>query len=167
MLLAGGAQVVRADQDQDQGQGQAGMTPPQGASRLLELSADGVQIYTCEAKNNAFAWTFSAPEAKLFDKQQHQVGTHFAGPTWKLNDGSTVVGEVVAKADAPDASAIPWLLLRAKSHDGAGALAAAEYIRRADTKGGVAPNTGCDAAHVSQKARIPYSATYQFFGAAK
>jgi len=46
-------------------------------------------------------------------------------------------------------------------------LSAVAFVRRADTKGGVAPSTGCDAAHVAAQARVPYSATYQFFGAAK
>ena len=44
---------------------------------LLEVVADGVQIYTCEAKDGGFAWSFKAPEANLFDKQGRQVGTHF------------------------------------------------------------------------------------------
>jgi len=42
---------------------------------------------------------------------------HFGGPTWKLDDGSAVVGEVIAKADAPEPDAFQWLLLRAKSLD--------------------------------------------------
>jgi hypothetical protein len=46
-----------------------------------------------------------------------------------------------------------------------GMLATPAYIRRVDTKGGVAPSTGCDASHVSERTRVPYSATYQFFGA--
>lgn len=153
------------------------VAPPPGSPLLLELSADGVQIYSCEAKNNAFDWTFVAPEAKLADKQGHPAGTHSAGPTWKATDGSTVVGEMVAKADAPAAAAgqspsIPWLLLRAKSHTPTpggqpGSLATVAYIRRANTKGGTAPTTGCDASHVSQQTRVPYTATYQFYGAAK
>jgi hypothetical protein len=106
-------------------------------------------------------------EANLFDEQGWQIGTHFAGPSWKMNDGSEVVGEVVAKADAPDPGAIQWLLLRAKSHEGSGMLSQAAFIRRADTKGGVGPKTGCDANHLSQQARMRYSATYQFFGAEK
>jgi hypothetical protein len=134
---------------------------------LLELVADGVQIYTCDAKEGGFGWSFKAPEANLFDRQGRQVGTHFAGPTWKIDDGSVVVGEVVAKTDAPEPGAIQWLLLRAKSHDGSGTLSAAAYIRRAETKGGVAPKTGCDASHLSEQARMRYSATYQFFSEAK
>jgi hypothetical protein len=140
---------------------------PQGAPMLLEVAADGVQIYACEAKGQGFEWVFKAPEANLFNMQNLQVGTHFAGPTWKANDGSTVVGEVAARADAPASGAIPWLLLRAKSTQGSGVFSSVALIRRADTKGGVAPASGCDAAHVGTQARVRYYALYQFFGAAK
>jgi hypothetical protein len=147
------------------GADQAVVTPPAGSAMLLKLSADGVQIYTCEAKEGRFEWSFKAPEANLFDERGRQAGTHFAGPTWKMVDGSAVVGEVIAKADAPEPGAIQWLLLRAKSHDGSGALSAIAYISRIETRGGVAPKTGCDAGHISEQARMRYSATYQFYRA--
>jgi hypothetical protein len=140
---------------------------PQGAPMLLEVAADGVQIYACEAKGQGFEWVFKAPEANLFDKQGLQVGTHFAGPTWKAGDGSTVVGEVAARADAPAGGAIPWLLLRAKSHEGSGVLSTVAFIRRVDTKGGIAPASGCDATRSGAQARVRYYALYQFLGAAK
>ncbi|MBY0321450.1 MAG: DUF3455 domain-containing protein [Reyranella sp.] len=140
--------------------------PPKGSALLLEVEADGVQIYACEAKDQGFAWVFKAPEANLFDKQGRLVGTHFAGPTWKLADGS-VVGEVAVRADAPSSGAIPWLLLKSKSHEGSGVPANAAFVRRADTRGGGAPTAGCDAAHKGEQARIRYYALYQFFGAAK
>jgi Protein of unknown function (DUF3455) len=146
---------------------QTGVAPPQGSAPLLEVVADGVQIYTCEAKGSLFQWTFTAPEANLFDKQGRQIGAHFAGPTWKMADGSAIVGEVIAKADAPERDAIQWLLLRAKAHEGQGIVADAAFIRRTDTKGGVAPTTGCDANHVAEQARMRYSAVYQFFSAPK
>jgi hypothetical protein len=139
---------------------------PQGAPLLLEVAADGVQIYACEAKGQGFEWVFKAPEANLFNMQNLQVGTHFAGPTWKIGGGA-VVGEVAARADAPAGGAIPWLLLRAKSHEGSGVLSTVAFIRRADTKGGIAPASGCDAAHSGAQARVRYYAAYQFFGAAK
>jgi hypothetical protein len=141
--------------------------PPQGAALVFEAVADGVQIYACEAQGSGFAWVFKAPEANLFDKQGLQVATHYAGPSWKLDDGSIVVGEVAAKADAPTGDAIPWLLLRAKSHEGTGILGAVSFIRRAETKGGNAPLAGCDAAHKGASARVRYSALYQFFTAPK
>ena len=84
-----------------------------------------------------------------------------------MDDGSAVVGEVIAKADAPEAEAVQWLLLRVKSHEGSGTLSQAAYVRRADTKGGLAPQTGCDMSHLSQQARMRYSAIYQFFSGAK
>jgi hypothetical protein len=159
LLLAGGALNARAEESV--------VPPPADAVLLLELAADGVQIYACEAKDGRTEWAFKAPEAMLFDRHGRQVGTHFAGPTWKLDDGSAVVGEVMAKADAPEAGAIPWLLLRAKSHEGSGALSRVAYVRRAETKGGAAPKDGCDTAHASQQARMRYSAIYQFFSAGK
>lgn len=141
--------------------------PPAGAPLVLEALADGVQIYVCEARDNGFTWTFKAPEATLVDHQGRPAGSHFAGPSWKSIDGSSIVGEVLAKADAADATAIPWLLLRAKSHEGSGVLTPVTYIRRAATKGGVAPSTGCDSSHVATEVRIPYTAVYQFYGASK
>jgi hypothetical protein len=84
-----------------------------------------------------------------------------------MTDSSAIVGEVVTKADAPEKNAIQWLLLRAKAHEGQGILADAAFIRRTETKGGVAPTTGCDAGHVSEQARMRYSAIYQFFSAPK
>jgi hypothetical protein len=142
-----------------------GLVPPPGdATLLLKLAADGVQIYVCEMKDGRTDWAFKAPEAMLFDRDGRQVGTHFGGPTWKLDDGFAVVGEVMSRADAPEAGAIPWLLLRAKSHEGSGALSRVAYIRRAETKRGAAPRAACDPGQASP-ARMRYSAIYQFFGA--
>jgi hypothetical protein len=141
---------------------QAAVAPPERSVPLLEVVADGVQIYNCDVKEGRFEWSFRAPEAILFDKEGRQVGTHFAGPTWKMSDGSAVVGEVIARADAPDPGGIQWLLLRAKNHEGSGILSAVAYIRRTETKGGIAPKTGCDARHTAEQARMRYSAIYQF-----
>ena len=146
---------------------QAAVAPPAGAPLLVEAQGDGVQIYVCEAKDKGPEWVFKAPEANLFDAEGRQIGTHFAGPGWKLADGSEVTAAVLAKAAAPVAGAVPWLLLEVKTHVGSGRLAAVATIRRADTKGGAAPATGCDASHVGEQARMRYSATYQFFGPAK
>ena len=131
ILIGMGTIAVNADQ--------TAVAPPQGSALFLEVGAEGVQIYTCESKASGFEWSFTAPEANLFDTQGRQIGTHFGGPTWKLDDGSTVVGEVIAKADAPEPGAIQWLLLRAKRPEGSGPLSAVAYIRRAETRGGVAP----------------------------
>ena len=139
---------------------------PKGAKLLLAASAEGVQIYACEAKDRHFAWVFKAPEAALFNAEGRQIINHFGGPGWKAEDGSLVTGEVIGKSDAPVSGAIPWLLLRAKSHEGAGILAKAGFIRRIDTMAGSAPGSDCDAAEAGKEARMRYSATYEFYEAA-
>jgi len=144
----------------------ADLMPPASAVLLFELEARGDQIYTCTVKPgdpNAFVWTFKAPQAELFNARGEVVGSHFAGPTWQGQDGSNVVGELVTRADAPSENAIPWLLLKAKSHTGSGAFSTITHIQRLDTKGGVAPSKGCDKNHVNQDVRVPYEATYAFY----
>jgi hypothetical protein len=158
LLLVTSASASRADP--------SAVNPPPGAKPIVELHADGVQLYTCTGEGQKFEWAFKGPEANLFDAEGRKVGRHFGGPTWKLDDGSAAVGEVVAKTDAPEPGAIQWLLLRVKSHEGTGALTPVAFIRRADTRGGVAPATGCDADHVGVSARMRYSAVYAFFSAA-
>lgn len=130
-----------------------------------EVKATGVQIYSCSASKadpTHFEWTFKAPEADLFDGAGTKVGSHYAGPTWESLDGSKVVGEVKAKDDSPDPTAIPWLLLTAKSTSGTGVFARTLSIQRLNTIGGKAPVDGCDQSHAGKEARIAYKATYAF-----
>jgi len=140
---------------------------PDGAQALLAtVAARGVQIYECRAaKDNpqAAAWVFVAPEANLYDGQGRLVGKHYAGPHWENNDGSKVVGSVKAKADAPQAGAIPWLLLATHSDGPSGDFAKVTSVQRLNTVGGAAPSSGCTAATVGQGARVPYSADYVLF----
>src|SRR5689334_2233224 len=93
--------------------------------QLFTTAATGVQVYVCSARTDdpsAFTWTFKAPEADLHNEAGEKVGHHYAGPTWEANDGSKVTGEAVERADAPDPGAIPWLLLKAKTHEGSGVM---------------------------------------------
>jgi hypothetical protein len=155
---------------------------PAGAVLMLRLHAEGSQIYTCsvvadgdagadaggDAAGDAgatttYRWTFKAPMAALLDNACVQVGTHYAGPTWKWTaDSSSVVGMASANA-TPSATAIPWLLLRAISHDGQGVMSQVTFIQRVDTVGGIAPATGCDAATMGLDQPVPYSANYYFY----
>jgi hypothetical protein len=139
--------------------------PPPGQHANLTLTGKGVQIYACRMVANTPQWVFDAPDASLFDTSGSKVGVHGAGPSWRYNDGSTVKGEVAAKNAAPDATAIPWLLLKAVKDDGSGTLGKVEFIRRSDTHGGIVPTTGCDAQHLSAVSRVPYKATYTFYSA--
>jgi hypothetical protein len=144
----------------------AALAPPAGTVLLFKLGASGVQIYACEADPDdatAFVWTFKAPEAELLNERDEPVGSHFAGPTWQGHDGSAVVGAVLERADAPEAGAIPWLLLEATEHTGSGVFSTITHIQRLDTSGGAAPAEGCDEAHAGDEVRVPYEATYAFF----
>jgi len=129
----------------------------------IEAVGKGVQIYACKASAGGYAWSLKAPDASLQDANGRTIGKHFAGPSWQANDGSTVVGQLLNRSPSPDAGAIPWLVVQAKSHSGSGLMANVQYVIRMRTRGGVAPATGCDAAHAGSEVRVPYSAVYLFF----
>jgi outer membrane protein assembly factor BamB len=136
---------------------------PAAKPAAIEAVGKGVQIYICKASNGAYAWSLKAPDARLQDAKGNFVAKHFAGPSWQAADGSIVVGASVNASPSPDAGAIPWLVLQAKSHSGSGEMADVQYIVRTRTEGGVAPSAGCDAKHVGGEVRVPYNAIYLFF----
>lgn len=143
--------------------------PPETASTVTILEGRGVQIYTCTAEGNTYHWTFKAPEAQLFNLATGKPsGHHDAGPTWTLEDGSSVRGTVATTKAGPTPADVPWLLLHTTPNSPGqtppqGELAPVTYVRRYNTHGGAAPLTGCDASQVGQEQRIPYSAMYAFY----
>ncbi|HZP66539.1 MAG TPA: DUF3455 domain-containing protein [Rudaea sp.] len=142
----------------------APLQPPAGQSVFLAATATGVQIYKCTRKpDGAFEWALQGPEATLSAADGKEIGKHYAGPTWESTDGSAVVGEVKAKDAGPSPTAVPWLLLSAKSTRGSGVFAATKSIQRVATAGGVAPAKACTEASVDAIERSPYSATYYFY----
>ena len=145
------------------------LKPAAGESLLSVVGAKGVQIYECRAKKdqpNATEWAFVAPEAELFDAAGKLIGKHYAGPHWDAADGSKIVGTVKARADAPQAGAIPWLLLTTKSVGPAGSFSKVTSIQRVSTVSGVAPAAdGCTTATIGKVARIGYTADYRLFAA--
>jgi len=137
---------------------------PATENLVLHVHAAGSQIYVCQAgPDQKLAWMLKGPEAELSDSKGAVIGKHYAGPTWKLNDGSEVVGKVLAKQDAPDAYAIPWLLVAAASHAGTGVLSEVTFIQRIHTKGGQPPASGCDDSHRGSENKASYSADYYFY----
>lgn len=140
-----------------------GLRPPAGQVPYLEALATGVQIYECSRKGDSYEWAFRAPEAALADRSGRPLGKHYAGPTWESTDGSTVVGEAKARDPGTTASAIPWLLLSAKSNTGSGTFSSAKSIQRLATAGGIAPAAPCTGANLKEVARVPYTATYYFY----
>ncbi|OWQ43957.1 hypothetical protein CDL60_27285 [Roseateles noduli] len=144
----------------------AALRPADGARKLLQVHATGVQIYECaQAASGAWEWQFRGPEATLFDARGTKVGDHGAGPFWRLGDGSRIVGQAKASSPAPSAGAIPWLLLTVKSRSGAGSLDPVDSVQRLNTVGGVAPPApDCVAAAAARTVRVGYSADYLFWG---
>lgn len=148
------------------GQTSGSIDVPSGARMVLEAHGTGVQIYTCTASEGGAKWVLQGPDAKLLDANGKQIGTHFAGPTWKLNDGSQVQGTVMASQPATQAGAVAWLLLRAKPGTATGQLADVTYIRRTETEGGGADDSACHGSGDAGKtARVPYRARYTFYAA--
>lgn len=143
---------------------------PSGQVLSQAFRATGIQIYECrQNKDDAqkFEWVFKAPEATLLDGAGNKVGKHYEGPTWESNDGSKVVGEVKGKDNGPDAAAIPWLLLSAKTVSGKGIFGPTQSIQRLYTTAGKAPAAECTAKLKGAEERVPYTATYYFYSAAK
>lgn len=133
---------------------------PADAQLVLRARACGFQIYVCQAGlNQEPVWNLRAPEAKLYDQDGNLIGRHYAGPTWKHQDGSEITARVTARVDSPDAGAIPWLLLLVTSHRGDGMLNRVTSIHRIHTVGGQPP-----AAHnLGHEVRVPYEAVYYFY----
>lgn len=148
------------------GQTSGSIEVPAGARMVLEAHGSGVQMYHCTSANGGFQWTLDGPDAKLLDEGGKQIGTHFAGPTWKLTDGSQVQGKVVASEQAAQAGVVPWLLLEAKPGSATGQLADVAWIRRTETEGGAADVSACKASEdVGKTSRVPYLAKYTFYAA--
>ena len=129
-----------------------------------------MQIYNCAATGGAdagapttYAWTFKAPDALLVDMSFTPVASHGAGPTWTSTDGSVVEAREIARADAPRADAVPWLLLKELRTSGPGVFSLVAFVQRINTAGGVAPTAGCDASTVDTLVRVPYAADYYFY----
>jgi hypothetical protein len=128
---------------------------------VLVAHANGVQIYACTAgADGKVAWSLKAPDAELRNVKGVVIGHHFAGPTWKLNDGSAITGKAIRKADSPEHDSVPWLLLNVVSHSGSGELSRVTTIQRINTHGGAPPATGCDASHRDQEIKQAYEADY-------
>ncbi len=143
----------------------ANLVVPDGNKVEFHVFAVGVQIYVWTVTGAGGSWVFQAPEAMLFANSGLRgggVGKHFAGPTWESNSGSQVVGRRLA-ASTVDSTAIPWLLLQAKSTQGPGIFALTTFVQRVNTTGGLVP--AIPGTFAGQVARVAYTAEYFFYRA--
>jgi len=142
--------------------------------------AFGTQNYECQPVDSLgrVNWTLFTPEATLFNDQNEQLITHFNSPnpdearvvraTWQDSaDTSTVWARAVAAATV-DANAIAWVkLARVGARvgpTGGNTLSDTTFVQRVNTRGGLAPSSGCDQLpDVGKKAFVPYTADYFFY----
>jgi Protein of unknown function (DUF3455) len=130
-----------------------------GETAVLTVHAVGQQLYDCKpGADGKLVWTFNAPQATL-TVDGKVVGHHGAGPSWELEDGSSIVGKAVGNAPGAKADDIPWLKLEVVSHNGSGKLSDVTTVQRINTVGGVLKDT-CDRQGAGRG--MPYSADYVF-----
>jgi hypothetical protein len=139
-----------------------------GEEVVLLAHASGSQIYTCKVgADGKFAWALKAPDAELKDERGKVIGSHFAGPSWKLTDGSEVAGKASAHVDSDDPDSIPWLRVDVVSHAGNGLLTKVTTIQRVQTHAGKPPAQGCDESHHDAETKSSYTADYYFYAPAR
>ncbi len=130
-----------------------------GETPVLTVHAVGMQLYECKAgADGKLAWTFTAPQATL-TVDGKVVGHHGAGPSWTLDDGSSIVGKAVGDAPGAKANDVPWLKLDVVSHTGNGKLSDVTTVQRINTIGGVMKDS-CDRPGAGRG--MPYAADYVF-----
>jgi hypothetical protein len=143
---------------------------PEGNKLLLQAYATGVQIYQVRrslADPNVYEWVNVAPAATLYAKPDftNPLGTHYKGPTWAFTKGVFKDEKVVAakqKGVIVDATAVPWLLLKAvDSLSSPGNKVT--YIQRVCTTGGLPPATIPTESNLGELDSIPYTANYLFY----
>jgi hypothetical protein len=131
-----------------------------GRALVATIHAEGAQVYECKADaSGKLSWQFREPIATLILGGK-TAGRHYAGPTWELADGSTVVAKLASRAPGATATDIPLLKLEVTSGRGRGQLSGVATIQRLNTKGGVAEGS-CERAGAFLN--VPYSADYAFY----
>ena len=158
LLLGGGLAALAAGNDNRAPEVPFDIAVPAGNKVHFHGFGVGVQIYTW----NGTDWGKAVPRATLFDDEGNVVASHFAGPRWMSNSGSTVLGTVVFAATV-NPNAIPWVKLSATFEGGAGIFANTKFIQRVNTVGGKEPSENGD--FVGQVFESPYTADYFFYRA--
>jgi len=127
---------------------------------VLIAHGEGAQVYQCApGADGRLAWSLREPIATLIGPDGKTIGRHYAGPSWALDDGDLIKGQLLASQPGAGAGDIPLLKLAVAEHRGGGALAEASLVLRLNTHGGVLK--GDCPAQGALRAE-PYSADYVF-----
>jgi len=136
---------------------------PSDREPVLQLSAQGVQIFRCEKRDSGFVWVFRQPEAQLTDASGKVVGRHGANFSFEHNDGSRLVASIASYDEAPNAADLRWLLLTTRSY-GKGAFEGITHVQRVNTRAGMPPPK-CEPGLSNQILRVDFSADFIFYRA--
>jgi hypothetical protein len=140
----------------------------------------GTQNYECQPidRLGRVGWVLFTPQATLFDDEGGQLITHFSSPnpdedrtvrvSWQDSRDTSTVWARAAAAATVDPNAIPWVLLHVVGTQtgptGGETLTGTTFLQRVNTKGGLAPATGCEVlSQAGKKAFVPYTADYFFY----
>lgn len=155
-----------------------------GFKPFFAARAYGTQNFICAPANTetGLDWLFIGPQATGFDAELEQVLTHFHSynpnpgnaiqATWQHSRDSSAVwavrinGSLDARYVAP--GAIEWLLLQVTGEHlgptGGSKLAAAKFIQRVNTVGGVKPPSAeCNTGTINNRRLVYYEADYYFY----
>lgn len=157
-LSAAKASPLNFDTTPELPEGCSQLAAPEGAKLAFHVYATGDQIY----RWNGTAWILYAPDARLYANSNYEglAGTHYLGPTWESNSGSSVVAAKL-KDCTPDPNAVAWLSLQTVVADGPGIFSRVTFIQRLNTTGGLKPTSA--GTIVGQEYRSPYTAEYYFY----
>ncbi|GHN00842.1 hypothetical protein WSM22_23310 [Cytophagales bacterium WSM2-2] len=140
---------------------------PNGNERVATYFAQGVQIYKAQAEAGTnpttYQWVLVGPKADLYDHANNKIGTHYTGPTWKLN---TLKDSIVAQKFSPekikavDPNAVEWLQLMPKVNTTpTGIFKNVTYVQRIATTGG---KPSGKPANANETVEVNYTAIYRF-----
>ena len=150
---------------------------PTGNEAFRVGHAFGTQNYVCLPSGADVKFVLFTPQATLFNGGE-QVTTHFFSPnpveggvvraTWEDSVDTSFVWARALASETVDAKAITWVLLQTAGTEvgptGGDTLAKTTFVQRVNTRGGLAPATGCSLpTDIGSKRFVPYKADYFFY----
>ena len=155
-----------------------------GHEPFLIAHAVGTQNFLCVPNefSEGLSWTFTGPQATLFDDKLRQIGTHFLShnadvpgshnATWQLGSDSSAVWAVTYGVSIDpqwvEPGAIPWFSLKVIGREdgptGGTDLSGTTWIQRIHTVGGARPDAS-ECTSAGKWRMVPYAAQYVFYRA--
>lgn len=145
----------------------ASLRVPAGQLVKYRYAASGDVTYQCLPSSDRpgqFAWVQMLANATLNTRSGRSVGRYYGGPTWEANDGSQVIGSVIASVDSTT-SGLPQQLIQTVSSEGRASFSGISYIQLLNTQGGGSPSATCDYSARTQRQQVSFQADFVFYSA--